>query len=148
MSDQVEIKISVSKKRMVRPGFLVALLIFLSCLAGLYLYVVLLERSRPPSLVKTQIRRIEQTLQLYYLDNGLYPTTSQGLQALVERPTTEPIPSNYKTGGYLIKLPKDPWGNDFIYFNTNMKILILSFGRDGKPGGEGDDADVDNLSCE
>jgi general secretion pathway protein G len=83
-------------------------------------------------------------LKLYRLDNARYPGTEQGLRALVERPTTEPVPNNWKQGGYLERLPKDPWGNDYQYLNpgTHGEIDVMSYGRDGQPGGEGPDADI------
>ena len=83
-------------------------------------------------------------LKLYKLDNGRYPTTEQGLQALVEKPTSEPIPANWKSGGYLEKMPKDPWGHDYLYLNPGIKreIDVLSYGADGQQGGEGFDADL------
>ena len=89
---------------------------------------------------------INQALKLYRLDIGRYPTTEQGLKALVDRPTSEPIPQNWKAGGYLGQLPKDPWGNLYSYSNpgTRNEIDIVSYGADGKPGGAGTDADIGN----
>jgi general secretion pathway protein G len=95
---------------------------------------------------KHDVGTINQALKLYRLDIGRYPTTEQGLKALVERPTSEPIPQNWKAGGYLGQLPKDPWGNTFFYSNpgTRSEIDIISYGADGKPGGAGTDADIGN----
>ncbi len=97
---------------------------------------------------KQDIRAIESALKLYKLDNFQYPTQEQGLQALVEKPTTPPEPRNYKPGGYLDRLPKDPWGRDYQYLNPgeNGEIDIYSLGADGQPGGEGLDADIGNWS--
>ena len=95
---------------------------------------------------KVQIKNIETALKLYKLDNGNYPTTEQGLQALVEKPTVGQIPKNYKTEGYLEskKLPKDPWGNDYLYLSPGEHgdFDICSYGTDGVKGGEGKDADI------
>ncbi len=93
---------------------------------------------------KQDIASIMQALNLYHLDNGRYPTTEQGLDALVKAPTTEPVPSNYKEGGYLSKLPKDPWGNKYQYLSPGLKgeVDVMSLGADGKPGGEGVNADI------
>ncbi len=93
---------------------------------------------------KQDIASLMQALKLYRLDNQRYPTTEQGLQALVVRPTTAPIPLNWKAGGYLDRLPKDPWGNPYQYLNPGLhgEIDIVSFGADGQPGGEGNDADI------
>jgi general secretion pathway protein G len=95
---------------------------------------------------KHDVGTINQALKLYRLDIGRYPTTEQGLKALVEKPTSEPIPQNWKAGGYLGQLPKDPWGNPFFYSNpgTRSEIDIVSYGADGKPGGAGTDADIGN----
>jgi general secretion pathway protein G len=93
---------------------------------------------------RQDIASLMQTLQLYRLDNQRYPTTEQGLQALVTKPTTPPIPSNWKTGGYIDRLPKDPWGNPYQYLNPGVhgEIDLYGFGADGAPGGEGNDADI------
>jgi general secretion pathway protein G len=95
---------------------------------------------------KHDVGTIVQALKLYRLDIGRYPTTEQGLQALVIKPTVDPIPQNWKAGGYLDQTPKDPWGNAYIYSNpgTKSEIDVISYGADGKPGGEGTDADITN----
>jgi general secretion pathway protein G len=95
---------------------------------------------------KHDVGTINQALKLYRLDIGRYPTTEQGLKALVERPTSEPIPQNWKAGGYLGQLPIDPWGNAYSYRNPGVRseIDIVSYGADGKPGGAGTDADIGN----
>ena len=86
------------------------------------------------------IAAIMQSLKLYRIDNSRYPTNQQGLEALVTRPTTEPQPGNWKS--YLDKLPKDPWGNTYLYLNPGVHgdIDVFSLGADGQPGGEGADA--------
>lgn len=93
---------------------------------------------------KQDIASLMQALKLYRLDNQRYPVTEQGLQALAAKPTTAPVPSNWKTGGYLERLPKDPWGNPYQYLNPGLhgEIDIFTFGADGAPGGEGNDADL------
>ena len=95
---------------------------------------------------KQDVATLAQALKLYKLDNLAYPTTDQGLQALVAKPAAAPIPANWKTGGYLERLPKDPWGRDYRYLNPGLhgEIDIYSLGADGEPGGEGNDADVGN----
>ena len=97
---------------------------------------------------KVQIRNIESALKLFKLDNGFYPSTEQGLQALVEKPTVGQIPKNYKAEGYLEskKLPKDPWGNDYLYLSPGEHgdYDLCSYGSDGVKGGEGKDADICN----
>lgn len=93
-----------------------------------------------------QIREIEDALAMYYMHNGFYPSTEQGLEALVTPPTIPPLPTkNYQDGGYLKIVPNDAWGNPFVYRNFGKKIQIMSYGRDGKKGGEGLDADIANI---
>lgn len=93
---------------------------------------------------KQDIASLMQALKLYRLDNHRYPTTEQGLQALVTRPGSAPPAPNWKTGGYVERLPKDPWGNPYQYLNPGVhgEIDIFSFAADGAPGGEGNDADI------
>ena len=97
---------------------------------------------------KQDIASLMQALKLYRLDNQRYPTTEQGLQALSARPTTAPVAANWKAGGYLERLPKDPWGNLYQYLNPGLRgeIDLFSFGADGTPGGEGNDADIGSWS--
>ena len=92
-----------------------------------------------------EIGTLKRSLQMYYLDNGRYPSTEQGLQALVTKPTVAPIPNNWKAGGYLEKLNPDPWKNAYQYVNPGLggtPFEVFSYGRDGKAGGEGPDEDI------
>ena len=93
---------------------------------------------------KQDIATIMQALKLYKLDNQRYPTTEQGLQALATKPVSGPEANGWKTGGYLDKLPKDPWGNFYQYLSPGIKgeIDVLSLGADGQVGGAGNDADI------
>jgi len=95
---------------------------------------------------KQDIASLLQALKLYRLDNSAYPTTEQGLKALLAKPAIEPVPQNWKQGGYLERSspPKDPWGNEYKYLNPGLKgeIDVFSYGRDGAAGGEGVDADI------
>jgi general secretion pathway protein G len=95
---------------------------------------------------RADIAAINQALTLYRLDNTFYPATEQGLAALVQRPTTQPVPPNWKQGGYLDRVPKDPWGREYQYLNPGVRgeIDVFSLGADGAPGGEGNGADVFN----
>jgi general secretion pathway protein G len=99
---------------------------------------------------QSDIRAIQTALDLYRLDNFKYPTTEQGLQALVTQPT-DPSITNYRSGGYLSALPKDPWNNPYQYVSPGANgrdYDIISYGRDGKPGGEGYDADISTSTLE
>ncbi|MCG8435247.1 MAG: type II secretion system major pseudopilin GspG [Gammaproteobacteria bacterium] len=100
--------------------------------------------------VKADLRAIESALNMYKLDNFTYPTTDQGLQALVQKPGGSPEPKNWKVGGYLDRLPKDPWGNDYQYLSpgANGEIDVFSLGADGQIGGEGVNSDVGNWNLE
>lgn len=93
---------------------------------------------------KQDISTTMQALKLYKLDNQRYPTTEQGLQALISKPASGPAANGWKAGGYLDKLPKDPWGNAYQYLSPGIKgeVDIFSLGADGQPGGAGNDADI------
>ena len=93
---------------------------------------------------KADISIIMQALKLYRLDNGFYPSTDQGLQALSQKPTSNPQPANWKQGGYIERLPTDPWKSAYQYLNHGLKgeIDVFSYGADKQAGGEGNDADI------
>jgi general secretion pathway protein G len=97
---------------------------------------------------KQDVATLVQALKLYKLDNQGFPSQQQGLAALTTKPNAEPLPSNWKTGGYIERLPKDPWGNDYQYAKPGLKgeVDVYSFGADGKAGGEGNNADVGNWT--
>jgi general secretion pathway protein G len=147
------VQISKSSNR----GFtLIELMVVIIILGILAMWVAPKIMSRPGEARQVKalldIQNIENALKLYKLDNGIYPTTEQGLQALVEKPETGTIPKKWKAGGYLEKgkVPKDPWGNDFIYLSPGLKgdIDIISYGLDGVPGGEEENKDVNNWEIE
>jgi general secretion pathway protein G len=104
------------------------------------------------TMAAVQIQGLESALKLYKLDNGEYPSTEQGLSALVEPPTVGKLQSRWRKGGYLEKdkLPKDPWGNDFVYLcpGVHGDFDLSSYGRDGQTGGENEDADINNWLLE
>ena len=99
---------------------------------------------------KVQIRNLETALKLYKIENSAFPSTEQGLQALLEKPTVGVIPKNYRAEGYLEgkKVPKDPWGNDFIYISPGEHgdFDLSSYGGDGARGGEGNNADIESWN--
>jgi general secretion pathway protein G len=99
---------------------------------------------------KVQIRSIEGALQLYKLDNSVYPSTEQGLKALVDRPTVGAVPRKWKTGGYMPKIPNDPWGTPYKYIHPSPRgdYEIISLGADGQVGGEGNNADITNWNLD
>ncbi|MEO5703000.1 MAG: type II secretion system major pseudopilin GspG [Gammaproteobacteria bacterium] len=99
---------------------------------------------------KQDIRTLESALNLYKLDNYVYPTTDQGIEALVQKPTTPPEPRNWKEGGYIDRLPLDPWQQPYQYLTpgTHSNIDIFTLGADGQPGGDGPNTDIGNWSVE
>ncbi len=112
----------------------------------------LLERPEEARRTKAavDIKGLEEAIGLFKLDNGFYPSTEQGLQALVTKPQTGRTPSKYHEGGYLKKLPKDPWDNSYIYLSPGIHgdFDIIAYGADGEAGGEGQDADVNSWEIE
>ncbi len=112
---------------------------------------------------KLDIKTVENALKLYKIDTGVYPTTEQGLEALIRKPSTAPVPSKWRDGGYLEgdSVPKDPWGNPYYYTastssgstsgmsgapgTSGRDYEIISYGRDGQPGGTGRDADISST---
>jgi general secretion pathway protein G len=98
---------------------------------------------------KAEIANIENALKFYRLDNFVYPTSEQGIEALVTKPA-DPNIKNWKAGGYLNKVPKDPWGNEYLYLNPGNQgeIDIYTLGADGAPGGEGINADIGNWNLD
>jgi general secretion pathway protein G len=128
-------------------GFtLIEILVVIVILAILGALVVPKIMNRPDEArvvaAKQDVQAIVQALKLYKLDNGSYPTTEQGLKALVEKPTAGAIPANWKS--YLDKLPQDPWGHAYVYLSPGLKgeVDVMSYGADGQAGGEGNDADI------
>lgn len=138
------------RARKARGFTLIEIMVVIVILGVLAALVVPKVMSRPDEAravaAKQDVASIQQALALYKLDNMRYPTTEQGLIALVQKPTTAPVPNNWKLGGYLDKLPKDPWGNPYQYLSPGVRseIDIFSFGADGQSGGQGVDADVGN----
>ena len=132
---------------------LMVVVIILGILA-MYIGPKLMGRTEQAKEVQTrvQIEGLETALKLYKLDNGFYPTTEQGLQALVEEPDVENVSQNWRKGGYLEKgkVPKDPWGNEFIYLSPGIQgdYDITSYGADGVPGGEDEYKDINSWEIE
>jgi general secretion pathway protein G len=103
------------------------------------------EKARRTT-AELQIKKIAEALEMYKLDNRRYPTTEQGLKALVEKPSSGPAADNWQQGGYMASLPRDPWGNDYVYLHPGVhgEFDIISYGADGKKGGTGENADITN----
>jgi general secretion pathway protein G len=132
---------------------ILVVMVILGILAGLIVPRIM---GKPEEARRTkaalQIRSIESALKMYKLDNGVYPSTEQGLDALVMKPETGIVPKKWRDGGYLEspKVPLDPWGNPFVYVcpGEHGDFDISSYARDGEKGGEGDNADINNWEIE
>ncbi|MCA1784894.1 MAG: type II secretion system major pseudopilin GspG [Desulfobacteraceae bacterium] len=132
---------------------LMVVVLILGILAGMIVprYMGRTEDARVVK-ARVDISALETSLKLYYLDNGFYPTTEQGLRSLVEKPSTEPVPPRWNENGYLDKrkVPKDPWGREYLYLSPGVKgeFDIWSYGADGAPGGEGKNQDIKSWELE
>jgi general secretion pathway protein G len=132
---------------------LMVVIVILGILAGLIVPRIMGRPDEAKQLkAKMQIETIETALKLYRLDNGSYPSTDQGLEALITQPDTPPVPNKWREGGYLEKgkLPKDPWGNAFVYLSPGVHgdFDLVSYGADGVSGGEGKNSDINNWEIE
>jgi general secretion pathway protein G len=132
-----------------RRGFTLLEVVVVVAILGLLAALVVPQVMRRPdearvTAAKQDVATLLQALKLYRLDNDRYPTTEQGLSALTRKPQGAPAPANWKKGGYIDRLPSDPWGNAYQYLNPGVRgeIDVWSLGADGKPGGEGGDADI------
>ncbi|MGD2029807.1 MAG: type II secretion system major pseudopilin GspG [Desulfobacterales bacterium] len=132
---------------------LMVVIVILGILAGLIVPRIMGRPEEAKQLkAKMQIESLETALKLYKLDNGMYPDTEQGLQALIEQPETGIVPKNWRKQGYLEKgrLPKDPWGNEFVYLSpgTHGDYDIISYGADGVPDGEDKNRDINSWEIQ
>ena len=149
--------LAIPSKKTDHRGFtlieLMIVIVILGILAGLLVPRIMGRPDEARQLkAKILIEGMETALKLYKLDSGSYPNTSQGLQALIEQPEIEPLPKKWRKGGYLEKgrLPKDPWGNDFVYLSPGIHddYSIMSYGADGVPGGEDKNMDINSWEIE
>jgi len=138
-------------------GFtLIEIMVVVIILGILATYVVPKIMGRPDEAKQVKARldiaSLESALKLYRLDNGVYPSTEQGLQALIESPETEPLPKKWHKGGYLEKsrVPADPWGSEYVYLSPGAQgdFDIISYGADGVPGGEDMDRDINSWELD
>lgn len=130
---------------------IMVVVVILGILAGIVVPRLLDEPEKARrTQAQVQIKSIEEALAMFKLDNGFFPSTEQGLKALVDKPATGRVPNNYRESGYIKKIPLDPWGNNYVYLSPGIHddYDITSFGPDGESGGEGDDADINSWTLE
>ncbi len=132
---------------------LMVVIVILGILAGLIIPRIMGRPEEAKRLkAKLQIESLETALKLYKLDNGMYPDTEQGLQALVEEPEAGTLPKNWRKGGYLEKgrVPRDPWDNEFVYLSPGVhgEYDIISYGADGVSGGDEKNKDINSWELE
>ena len=146
---------AVNTERARHSGFSLVEILVVLVIMGLLISVVaptVLNRADEARVQKVHadFKAIETALKIYRLDNYVYPTTEQGLAALVEPSTLEPEPRNFKEGGYLSEMPIDPWGRPYLYLSPGEhgEVDLYSLGADGLSGGEGQNADVGNWKTE
>ena len=153
----VRIRKWASRRAASQSGFtLIEIMVVIIILGILAMYVAPKLMGRPDEAKQVRARMdiaaLETALKLYKLDNGIYPVTEQGLLALVQRPESGTIPRKWRQGGYLekSKVPKDPWGNDYVYLSPGLKsdFDIICYGADGVPGGENENKDISNSDTE
>ena len=147
----------MSRKRLNVHGFtlieLMVVIVILGILAGLIIPRIM---GRPEEArrmkARVQMESMETALRLYKLDNGIYPSTEQGLQGLIEAPTVGELPRQWRKNGYLEKgkVPKDPWGHEYVYLSPGLHddFDLVSYGADGRPGGEDQNKDVNSWEQE
>lgn len=141
----------LNKNRRSEKGFtlmeLLVVIVILGVLAGLVAPRIMSQPDKARNVkARLQMENIAMALHQFKLDNGFYPTTEQGLQALVEKPVHGRTPSNYAKDGYLDSMPADPWGNDYVYTSPGEHgdFDIVSLGADGAEGGTEENADIGN----
>jgi general secretion pathway protein G len=123
---------------------ILVVIVILGILAALIVPRIMDRPDQARATARADVNAIMGALKLYKLDNGTYPSNEQGLLALTKKPDRGDVPRNWKPGGYLEKLPQDPWGHDYQYINPGIRgeIDVFSLGSDGVPGGEGYAADI------
>ena len=140
-------------KKLLKKGFTLLELLIVIVILGLLVSLVSINflptlSNAYVEVSKQDIARLQQALVMFKISEGSYPTQEQGLSSLKENPGNLKRPGKYPSGGYINKLPKDPWGNDYIYIYPGQygEFDIISLGADGQPGGEGENADIGNWT--
>ena len=139
--------------KLLKKGFTLLELLIVIVILGLLVSLVSINflptlSNAYVEVAKQDIARLQQALVMFKISEGSYPTQEQGLSSLKENPGNLKKPGKYPSGGYINKLPKDPWGNDYVYIYPGQygEFDIISLGADGQPGGEGENADIGNWT--
>ena len=140
-------------KKLLKKGFTLLELLIVIVILGLLVSLVSINflptlSNAYVEVAKQDVARLQQALVMFKISEGSYPTQEQGLSSLKENPGNLKKPGKYPSGGYINKLPKDPWGNDYVYIYPGQygEFDIISLGADGQPGGEGENADIGNWT--
>jgi len=140
-------------KKLLKKGFTLLELLIVIVILGLLVSLVSINflptlSNAYVEVAKQDVARLQQALVMFKISEGSYPTQEQGLSSLKENPGNLKRPGKYPSGGYINKLPKDPWGNDYVYIYPGQygEFDIISLGADGQPGGEGENADIGNWT--
>ena len=140
-------------KKLLKKGFTLLELLIVIVILGLLVSLVSINilptlSNAYVEVAKQDIARLQQALVMFKISEGSYPTQEQGLNSLKENPGNLKRPGKYPSGGYINKLPKDPWGNNYVYIYPGQygEFDIISLGADGQPGGEGENADIGNWT--
>ena len=139
------------RRRRLAPGFTLIEIMVVILILGLLATIVVQSLKGATDKAKrtkaeADISELKTALDRYYLDNGYYPTSDQGLSSLISAPTSGRQPANYEQGGYIEKIPNDPWGNPYVYQSDGDNYVLKSYGADGVEGGTGKNADIDGSS--
>lgn len=140
-------------KKLLKKGFtlleLLIVIVIMGLLTSLVSFTLIPQLNKAyVEAAKQDIKKMEQAMLMFKINQGSYPTQQQGIKSLIENPGNLKKPGKYPSGGFINKLPEDPWGNDYVYIYPGRygEFDIISYGADGQPGGEGENADINSST--